>query len=190
MEGTYNRKSNLFISRAIANSHYQTPLFKTPSSSLLQSAPRFSYHRPLHPPLSGISHPPLYPNLPHLPPIHLRFLSLRPRPLQTAKTKLLAGLRGGLQDGALAFFVAEDVAVDPFALVDQAAAGVEEVVPCAHCVLAFCGVVVCCWFGVFWGWGKGMGSAEGDFKEKLILAVTVWNIEHSRNRCWGGEPKT
>jgi len=96
---------------------------------------------PPSPPTLRQLKPPLPPNLPHLPLIRLRLLGLLPRLLQAAKAKLLARLRGRLQNNALALVVAEDVAVDPFALVDEVAAGVQEVVPCAHCEMV-CGTVL------------------------------------------------
>lgn len=102
--------------------HYLNP---PPFSSLNSSPPTLRQLKPT-----------LAPNLPHLPLIRLRRLGLLPRLLQAAKAKpapVGTRLRRRLQHDALAFLVAEDGAVDPFALVDEMAAGVEKVVPCAHC---------------------------------------------------------
>lgn len=123
--------------------YYLNLIFSSNPSISLSPLPisPFPLPPPPSPPTLRQLKPPLPPNLPHLPLIRLRLLGLLPRLLQAAKAKLLARLRGRLQDNALALFVAEDVAVDPFALVDEVAAGVQEVVPCAHCEMV-CGTVL------------------------------------------------
>ncbi len=124
--------------------YYLNLIFSSKPILITISPPHFPlppFSPPPSPPTLRQLKPPLPPNLPYLPLVRLRLLGLLPRLLQAAKAKLLARLRGRLQNNALALVVAEDVAVDPFALVDEVAAGVQEVVPCAHCEMV-CGTVL------------------------------------------------